>query len=435
MNVLSYLNPIRHPGINVWAHELADKRDIIESMMNHQLGKSKKIHARKLDAVTISAQASSAFLNVTHLDGSARATLHYGLVDNDVLVMVMTIGKSRFSKHHDFEIIRMATMLNHVVVGGASKLLNFAKQDITGNLLTYSDRRIGNGNAYRQAGFTHLGQTQPGYFWMKGDKILSRYATQKHKLIKLFGDVDLSKSESKIMHEHGWIKVLDFGHDRWEMKISDDKNCLNLCLGGKSPLISSSTAGNRWVNNGEKDLSVPREAITIYLSSGWKLGRCSNSFVNRTWWIDQNGVQRCGIPDANAKLGRLSGTTNGTKWVIRDGKRLLTKEVLQTDEVKFLVNSNKGKKVVFVDGVRRILKESDIPDNAEVRSLATNSGKVGMRSPDGIKRVVSLEEARALAASGWKIAAKRINIAPEHVRQFAKELETMNKSPMVEPSK
>lgn len=374
MNVLSYINPVRHPGINVWAHELTDKQRIIESMMNHQLGKSKKIHARKLNAVAISAQASAAFLNANHLDGSARATLHYGLVDNDVLVMVMTIGKSRFSKQHDFEIIRMATMLNHVVVGGASKLLNFAKQYLTGNLLTYSDRRIGNGNAYKQAGFTHLGQTQPGYFWMKGDKILSRYATQKHKLIKLFGDVDLSKSESKIMHEHGWTKVLDFGHDRWEMKISDD---------------------NR----------LPQ--------------------IKRKRWIDKNGIQRCGIPDENAKLGRLSGTTNGTKWVVRDGKRLLTKEVLPTDEVKFLVDSNKGKKVVFVDGVRRILKESDIPVDAEVRSLATNSGKVGMRSPEGVKRVVPLEEARALAAAGWKIAAKQINIAPEHVRQFAKELDSL----------
>ena len=46
-----------------------------------------------------------------------------------------------------------------------------------------------------------------------------------------------------------------------------------------------------------------------------------------------------------------------------------------------------------------------------------------MKSPDGIKKLVSLEEARRLAKLGWVIAAKQIRNCPQHVKDFAKELE------------
>lgn len=46
-----------------------------------------------------------------------------------------------------------------------------------------------------------------------------------------------------------------------------------------------------------------------------------------------------------------------------------------------------------------------------------------MKSPEGKKRLVTLEEDRSLAKEGWVIAAKVIRHCPQHVKDFAKELE------------
>ena len=373
MNLLNYKNPTRQEKLNIWPHQQDNNPALIESMINHENGLSTRIYARKLSAIVIDAKTSRSFLDDNHLDGFATASFHYGLVDeNSQLFMVLTIGKSRFSQQHDFEIIRLASLKNHAVVGGASKLLKFAIPDLHGKLLTYSDRKIGDGKVYEKLGFTHLGTTKPGYFWMKDDQILSRHQCQKHRLEKLLGPIDLTKTESQIMIEHGWTKVFDFGHDRWELVISDSHTI-------KSALV-------------------------------------------KTWWVNENGQQRRGIPNNPTRLGRKDSTTSGKKWVLRDGKRMLVDEILQTDQIGFhLQKSNKGKKVILIDGKKKLVDE--IPEGATLPVGGTTTGRIGMKSPKGTKKLVTLEEARQLAKLGWVIAAKQIRNCPQHVKDFAKELE------------
>lgn len=374
LHFLDYKNPIRWDNyINVWPHQVETKSKIINSMIANKLGYAVKVFARKLQAKVIDARTSRLFLEENHLDGSSAASLHYGLFDQDRLMAVMTIGKSRFSKTHDFEIIRLASLCGFVIVGGASKLLKFASQDLHGKLLTYSDRMIGNGNVYKQIGFTHLGVTRPGYFWFKDGQILSRHQTQKHKLEAIFGPVDLSLTENEIMHSNGWTRISDFGHDRWELQINSYS--------------------------------------ALFISK-----------PNKTWWIDENGIQRRGEPKGNASIGRTSKTTKDRKWVVRDGVRKLVKEVLPTDEVAFnLEKTNKGKKLVTINGKKTFVDK--VPENASISNPGTTTGRIGMKSPEGKKKLVTLEEARSLAKEGWVIAAKVIRHCPQHVKDFAKELE------------
>jgi hypothetical protein len=67
---------------------------------------------------------------------------------------------------------------------------------------------------YKLSGFELDGETGPGYFWERRGEILSRYESQKHKLVTM-ENFDPSKSESVIMEEAGWRKVLTPGNLRW----------------------------------------------------------------------------------------------------------------------------------------------------------------------------------------------------------------------------
>jgi hypothetical protein len=69
---------------------------------------------------------------------------------------------------------------------------------------------------YKAAGFTHAGDTKPGYVWVQGRRVLSRHETMKHKLPGLLKDFDPALSERENMEHAGWCQVFDAGHQRWE---------------------------------------------------------------------------------------------------------------------------------------------------------------------------------------------------------------------------
>ena len=86
------------------------------------LQNSTKIYARKCKVVKLSASQAAAFFEHNHIQGNAGASVRYGLKHGENIVAAMTFGKSRFSKKHEYELIRAANTLNTTVVGGASKL-------------------------------------------------------------------------------------------------------------------------------------------------------------------------------------------------------------------------------------------------------------------------------------------------------------------------
>ena len=61
-------------------------------------------------------------------------------------------------------------------------------------------------------GFTEFRRSDPGYVWVDlyTDRAYNRYNTQKQNIRKFLHDdtIDLSKSEKKIMEEHGSFKCL-----------------------------------------------------------------------------------------------------------------------------------------------------------------------------------------------------------------------------------
>lgn len=148
-----------------------------------------------------------------HLQGACPATVCVGLYHMGDLVMVATFGKPRFNKDYQWELLRLCSVLNTTVVGGASKLLKHFMRDHTGSILSYANRRWSDGKVYEQLGFTLVRETEPSYVWFDGVRVWSRYQCQKSKLHKLLGDkYDPAKSERENMIACGYTRVWDCGN-------------------------------------------------------------------------------------------------------------------------------------------------------------------------------------------------------------------------------
>ena len=186
------------------------KQQIIKSQLLHLLGKTpKRIYARKCTISEISVEDARRFLDVNHLQGYRSSSIRLGLYYDGELVMVLTLGKSYLNRSDNLEIYRMATKNNTAVIGGASKLINYAVTAFNINsLFTYADISTGSGSVYHKLGFTYLGITSPNYVWVRGDKVLTRYQCME------------VKDENKVMAEQGFSKIFDSGSLKFQLNLN-----------------------------------------------------------------------------------------------------------------------------------------------------------------------------------------------------------------------
>lgn len=199
--------------MHVYESELKYKPEIIKSILLSKFGKSEKVYARKTTVREINVKEAREFFDTCHLQGFSAASNYIALTAKDEIVMCISIGKSRFTKDYNLELIRMASKLNTTVVGGFSKLMKYVRTNITTEpILTYCDRKLSTGKTYSQFG-CYLRTTEPGYSWHSFNGWYSRYQTQKSKLKKLVPNhyrEDLT--ERQIMENAGYFQLYDCGN-------------------------------------------------------------------------------------------------------------------------------------------------------------------------------------------------------------------------------
>lgn len=204
--------------IQIFESEWHAKQAIIKSIISSKLGKPQKVlMGRKLSINLVSEDQEIKFFNENHLQGYARSCLCYGLYDEARLIACMSFDRPRFNKKYDWELIRFATIIDHMVIGGASKILShFIKLHPNTTILTYADRRFSTGKLYEILGFELEGETMPNYWYVNFKKNLrySRYQCQKKKLKRLLGEnnffQELSETENMILN--GFRKIHDAGN-------------------------------------------------------------------------------------------------------------------------------------------------------------------------------------------------------------------------------
>jgi very-short-patch-repair endonuclease len=208
--------------IHLMEHEIMDgqKFDIIKSMIkSHCNLNQRKIYAR--NCVIKEVKSYKQFLNDNHIQGyNAGSSICYGLYLQDELVYLLTFGKSRYNKSFDYELHRMCSLKDTIVIGGMSKLLNhFIKNHPEKSIISYTQRRFFSGNSYEKNGFSFFKTSPPSYIWWKnhnGIQTLSRYQTQRHKFV----DIKEDETEDSYMRDRGWKKIYDCGQKSYIIKSS-----------------------------------------------------------------------------------------------------------------------------------------------------------------------------------------------------------------------
>lgn len=208
--------------LTIWDREWIDddSRSITKSRIRNALGCNEMIvYARKCKIVKVGNKLTSKFLTKHHSQHDCKSSVRYGLVHSNKLVAVMTFSKARYTKDHEWEMIRFATKSNMSVVGGASKLfVHFIKRFNPESVVSYCNLRWGNGNLYSQLGFelVKIGLPTPWYT-LDYINLIHRSTLMKHKLDRLLDNFDPNLTQDENLFQNGYDQVYDCGQStyRW----------------------------------------------------------------------------------------------------------------------------------------------------------------------------------------------------------------------------
>lgn len=182
-------------------------QSIWKSMISVRLQRANRIYARKCKLKEVSTKDAVQFMKNNHLEGFVGGGIKLGLYHRDILVQCIIVGKSRFNKRYQNELIRSATLVNTVVIGGLSRLI----KNIKGSLISYANRKYANGKGYNAIGMVQQQSSPPNYVVTTKNGLIvgSRYKFQKHKLDNLLDKFDPNMS--------GWSNIQANGYDRiWD---------------------------------------------------------------------------------------------------------------------------------------------------------------------------------------------------------------------------
>jgi hypothetical protein len=90
-----------------------------------------------------------------------------------------------------------------MIVGGFSKIINHIKNKHSEKLISYVDRRIGDGHGYSKVGFEFIGVTEPNYWYTD---LKNRFDRFKFRAID-------GKSEREVAAENKVYKIWGAGHN------------------------------------------------------------------------------------------------------------------------------------------------------------------------------------------------------------------------------
>jgi hypothetical protein len=201
--------------IHIFENEWFDHQEIIKSIILHKLGKTKnKVFARKCEIGEIDSKMATEFFEKYHIQG-AKTGINCGLFYENELIFLVSMGKSRFNKNYDYELLRVCGKTDYLVIGGLSRILKFLikKYEIL-SIITYADARYGDGKAYLNSGFKFIHLAKPNYFYFhESDHTLwSRNKFQKHKLEKNLEFFDVSQTEWQNMKINKYDRIWDCGN-------------------------------------------------------------------------------------------------------------------------------------------------------------------------------------------------------------------------------
>lgn len=185
-----------------------------------------KIYARNCILKEVSEEEINIFLNQYHLQNSCKnQDIRLGLEYNNKLVQVMTFGKPRYNKNYQWELLRLCSHSNYVIIGGAQKLYKyFIKKYTPKSIISYCDRSKFLGNIYLKLGFKTKNNYKAIKHWYNPN--LHKHITDNllrqrgfdQLLGNQFGKYGKGTSNEYLMKQHGFFEIYDCGQQVFTWK-------------------------------------------------------------------------------------------------------------------------------------------------------------------------------------------------------------------------
>lgn len=202
--------------IHVFENEWLYKKDIVKSRLKNLLGiYDKIIYARSCKIKEVSSKESKIFQEENHLQGAINSKLSLGLYFDGILASLMTFGRCRFDKRHEWELLRFCNRLGFHVPGAAGKFLKYFERNYAPkSLVSYADRRWSTGKLYEALGFKLHHASRPDYWYFNcyDFNLKSRMQFQKHKLKDILENFDESLTEAQNMENNKYHRIFDCGN-------------------------------------------------------------------------------------------------------------------------------------------------------------------------------------------------------------------------------
>ena len=208
--------------IHIYEDDWLYKQDIVKSRILNLLGKSKKVYARKTEIKEVSSKDSKRFLNDNHIQGNVNSKVKLGLYSGNILVSLMTFGGLRknlgqVSKEGSWELLRFCNLKGHSVVGGASRLFKYFKQNyLPKEVISYADRSWSKGGLYENLGFYKEYSTSSNYYYVIDGVRENRFKYRKDVLVK--EGYDPSFTEHEIMLSRDSYRIYDSGSIKYSKR-------------------------------------------------------------------------------------------------------------------------------------------------------------------------------------------------------------------------
>ena len=228
------MNEIGFGMVQIFEDEWEERNEQVKSKLMRMLScdNGVRVNARDCDVIMVDSATKNEFMNKYHIQGEDRSSIHYGLVNDDDVVAIMTFDPHRNmtkAKEGEYELKRFATKDGLIVRGGAGKLLTaFIRELKPKSIISFADRRWTldpSNNMYTSIGFRFDGATNPEYHYYNNKlhrlKRWNKFQFGKSSIAKKFPHIySPEKTEWQMMQEAGFDRIWDCGKFRYVMNLT-----------------------------------------------------------------------------------------------------------------------------------------------------------------------------------------------------------------------
>lgn len=207
--------------IHIFEDEWNFKKEIVKSMILAACGKfERKIFARKCEVKRLDKKDALEFIQQNHIQNTEKELSDsFGLIYNNELVQVCTFRKNFAQrKNKDLELARMCSKLNTQVIGGFSKIMKYAMNELHIDKVTsFVDRRLFDAKGYKASDWKIVGESAPSFFYTDFITRDNRLNYTKEKCLEIWPDADKNSTEKQICNDHGLFRIYDCGCIKLEL--------------------------------------------------------------------------------------------------------------------------------------------------------------------------------------------------------------------------